>query len=107
MLNWWASAKTFHRWTVLLVRFIREGANIEYHQRAVSKALLGPEGDVKIVGKVMLVNDVVKVNMDGKTHVVDSFDTEAGRLLALKTYFGINLTEDEAKCIQGWDMSLS
>ena len=34
----------------------------------------------------MLVNDVVNVNMEGKSQVISTFDTEKGRLQALETY---------------------
>lgn len=107
VLNWWASAKTLHRWTVLLVRFVREGENIEYGENYLPGTDMRPENEVKIVGKVMLVNNVVKVNMGGKTHIVHSFDTEVGRLKALRTYFGIDLKDEEAQYIRGWDMALS
>jgi arylamine N-acetyltransferase len=99
--NWWASAHTLHRWTVLVVRFLREGEALTF-----SRTKGRPGEDVEIVGKVMLVNNVVKVNMGGKTQVVHQFETEAGRLEALKEYFGIHLTEAEASCISDWDMAL-
>ncbi|KAL2814910.1 hypothetical protein BDW59DRAFT_176298 [Aspergillus cavernicola] len=28
VMNWWTSAKTLHRWTVLVVRFLREGESV-------------------------------------------------------------------------------
>ncbi|KFH44949.1 N-hydroxyarylamine O-acetyltransferase-like protein [Hapsidospora chrysogenum ATCC 11550] len=80
--NWWTSARTLHRWTVLVVRFLRRGE------------------------PVMLVNDVVKVNMGGRTQVVRSLLSKEDRLQALWDYFGIRLTEHEAKCIDGWDTAL-
>ncbi|KAE8153823.1 arylamine N-acetyltransferase 2 [Aspergillus avenaceus] len=103
--NWWTAAKTLHRWTVLLVRFLREGEPVEFDQRATVNGKDATE--VTIVGKVMLVNDVVKVNMGGKTSVVHTFETEEGRLQALKKYFGITLTETEKGSIRGWDMALA
>ena len=103
VMNWWASAKTLHRWTVLCVRFLREGEPIKY-----------PRGDwqgheaseVNIVGKVMLVNNVVKVNMGGKTQVVHQVNLEDERRQALYDYFGIRLTEGQFQSIEGWYMAL-
>ncbi|KAL6821502.1 arylamine N-acetyltransferase 2 [Trichoderma camerunense] len=102
--NWWASAKTLHRWTLLAVRFLREGETSEYpHQgrRAIC------EEEINIVGKVMLVNNLVKLNMGNKTTVIRQLDSEQQRLSALWDYFGIRLTEEEAVSINGWDMALT
>lgn len=104
VMNWFASARTLHRWTVLVVRFLREADCSLFSERGewgLSTA------DVGIVGKVMLVNDVVKVNLGGKTEIVRSFDSEKGRLQALKEYFGIELTSDQQQGILGWDMRLT
>lgn len=101
--NWWASAKTLHRWTVLVVRFLREGEPIKYpHENWKQDRKL----EINIVGKVMLVNNLVKVNMGNKTKVVYQFTSEAERLAALWEYFGIRLTEEEVHSIYGWDMAL-
>lgn len=107
VMNWWASAKTLHRWTVLAVRFLREGENVNFGD--------GIEGsqdseDIRVTGKFMLVNNVVKAYLDGKadgkTKVIHEFDTEVGRLEALRHYFGIELKDEEKMSIQGWDMAL-
>lgn len=47
--------------------------------------------DVHVIGKIMFVNDVVKLNMGGRTRVIDSFNTEDERLAGLKKYFSISL----------------
>ena len=47
--------------------------------------------DVYVIGKIMFVNDVVKLNMGGRTRVIDSFNTEDERLAGLKKYFSISL----------------
>ncbi|PWY88827.1 cysteine proteinase [Aspergillus sclerotioniger CBS 115572] len=75
-----------HRGSVLVVRFLR--------------------GDVNIIGKVMLVDKLIKVNLGGKTRVVHEFTTEEGRMQALWKYFGIRLTEEEKEGIRGWDKEL-
>ncbi|KAM0250033.1 hypothetical protein ACHAQJ_008802 [Trichoderma viride] len=101
--NWWASAKTLHRWTVLAVRFLREGEPIKYPHVDWEG---GGELEINIVGKVMLVNNLVKVNMGSKTKIVYQFDSEEQRLGALWEYFGLRLAEEEARSIYGWDMAL-
>lgn len=103
--NWWACAHTLHRWTVLVVRFLREGEPVEFTE--VNDDVAEEEGgDVRIAGKVMLVNNLVKFNMGGKTQVVRELCTETERVVALKTYFNITLVEDEINAISGWDMAL-
>jgi hypothetical protein len=103
VLNWWTCAKTLHRWTVLVVRFLREGENVQFSRNPN----LPLNNDVAIVGKVMLVDNVIKVNLGGKTSIVHSLDSEEGRLEALEKYFGISLTQEEKRSIQGWDKALS
>lgn len=102
--NWWASAKTLHRWTVLAVRFLREGETSEYpHQGRGANC----ETEINIVGKVMLVSNLVKLNMGNKTTVIRQIGSEQQRLSALWDYFGIRLTEEEAGSINGWDTALT
>lgn len=102
--NWWTSAKTLHRWTVLVVRFLRKGEPIKLCQDKDWKR--DEEQDVNVVGKVMLVNNLIKVNMGGKTQVVHQFKSEEDRLQALWEYFGIELTQEEIQSIDGWNMAL-
>lgn len=102
--NWWTSAKTLHRWTVLVVRFLRKGEPIKLCQAKDWER--DEEQDVNVVGKVMLVNNLIKVNMGGKTQVVHEFNSEEDRLQALREYFGIDLTQEEVQSIDGWDMAL-
>ncbi|KAJ5795842.1 uncharacterized protein N7518_004382 [Penicillium psychrosexuale] len=47
--------------------------------------------DVFVAGKIMMVNNVVKLNMGGRTRIIDSFETEEGRFEALKKWFSIYL----------------
>ncbi|KAL4780601.1 hypothetical protein BJX76DRAFT_350862 [Aspergillus varians] len=89
VMNWWTAAKSLHRWTVLVVRFLREGEDVRFS----GNPNLPLSNDIKIVGKVMLVDNVVKVNLGGKTNIVHSFDSEKGRLQALRDCFGIILTK--------------
>lgn len=88
VVNFFTSTSgSFQNFTVVLVKF-----------------LLGQDeetGEGKIVGKVMLVNGTVKRNMGGKTEVVQVCTTEAERVSALKTWFGITLTDQEVAGIKG------
>lgn len=103
VINWFTTAKSLQRWTVLAVRFLRAGEGVQFSARPN----LPLEQDITIVGKVMLVNNVVKANLGGKTHIVYTLDSEKGRRQALRDYFGISLTDEEAQSIRGWDMALS
>lgn len=103
VLNWWAPAKTLHRWTLLVVRFLREGEPLMFPHH-VQESNTG--SDVTIVGKVMLVNDAVKVNMGDKTRVIRRLASEIERREALEAYFGIFLTDEDFHSIEGWDMAL-
>lgn len=88
VVNYFTSqAGTFQNYTIMIVKFLL-GQNEE-------------TGESKIAGKVMLVNGVVKRNMGGKTEVVQVCSTEPERISALKTWFGITLTDEEVSGIQG------
>ncbi|KAG8161924.1 hypothetical protein KVR01_007689 [Diaporthe batatas] len=88
VINFFTSKSgSFQNFTIMLVKF-----------------LLGQDeqtGEGKIAGKVMLVNGTVKRNMGGKTEIVQACTTEAERVRALKTWFGITLTDEEVAGIQG------
>lgn len=82
-INYFTSqAPTFQKTTVIIVKF-----------------LLGPDeeakGENKVIGKLMLVNGVVKRNMGGKTEVVAQCSTETERLEAIKKWFGIEFSDEE------------
>ena len=55
----------------------------------------------EIFGKRMLVNEVVKENLGGKTKIVQECRSEEERIDALRVWFGIELTEDEGLAIKG------
>ncbi|WZH48414.1 arylamine N-acetyltransferase 2 [Fusarium acuminatum] len=103
--NWWTAAKTLHRHTVLVVRFLRQGQATEYSQATGGKTDKDADA-ITVVGKIMLVNDVIKVNFGGKTQTISKLESEEERLDALKVYFGISLTPQEADAIRNWDTAL-
>lgn len=87
-INYFTSqAPTFQKTTVIIVKF-----------------LLGPDeaaGEEEVIGKLMLVNGIVKRNMGGKTEVVEVCSTELERINALKKWFGMDFTEEEIAGIKG------
>ncbi|KAJ9357521.1 arylamine N-acetyltransferase 2 [Paecilomyces variotii] len=103
VMNWFTSAKSLHRWTVLVVRFLRMAEDVLFSARSD----LPLDQDITITGKVMLVDNAIKVNLGGKTRVVHTLSSEKDRRQALKDYFGISLTDEEARGIIGWDQALS
>ncbi|KAH7035859.1 uncharacterized protein B0I36DRAFT_319224 [Microdochium trichocladiopsis] len=64
------------------------------------------KGDFHIYGKRMLVGNVVKENLGGKTQVLAVCETEEQRIRALKEYFGITLTNEEISGIRGFRSEL-
>jgi arylamine N-acetyltransferase len=104
VLNWWSSAKTFHRWTPLAVRFLREGEPVELDQDDAWTA--EDTQELKSVAKVVLVGDVVKLSTGGRTRVVHRCESEEERRQALGKYIGIHLTEEEFRSIHGYGTAL-
>ncbi|KAF2726122.1 arylamine N-acetyltransferase 2 [Polychaeton citri CBS 116435] len=95
IMNWFTStspenAQTF---TTLVVKFLR---------RPRKDAL----DDEEIYGKRMLVNGTVKENLGGRTQVVQECTTEEERVKALKTWFDLELTQEEIASIRGRNTEL-
>ncbi|GAP86262.1 putative arylamine N-acetyltransferase [Rosellinia necatrix] len=64
------------------------------------------EGEEETYGKRMLVNDVIKENLGGRTSVIYECKDEADRVAALEKYFDIRLTDEEKNGIVGWPTAL-
>lgn len=77
----------FQTKTVLVIRFLR-GESAE-------------DGEQRIVGKIMLVNGMLKRNDGGKTRVELVCRTEGERIKVLKEYLDIELNKEEAACVKG------
>lgn len=72
---------------VLMVKFLRRPSD---------------SGDgISIYGKRMLVNDVIKENLGGKTKVVQECKNEEERIASLRKWFGVELTKQESLAIRG------
>jgi arylamine N-acetyltransferase len=104
VMNWFTSdnERSFQRQSCLVVRFIRAGETpkpLGINEENIKDSL-------KVVGKVMLVDTEVKVNMGGKTQTVQTCKTESERVQALETWFKIKLSREEMEGIRGWRTEL-
>ena len=86
VMSLFASKTIFQTTNVLAIKFLRN--------------------QEQVYGKIMLVNDVVKMNTSGKTKVERVFDTEEERVDGLNKYFGITLTQEEKEGIKGMHAEL-
>ncbi|KAI1273228.1 hypothetical protein F5Y07DRAFT_377346 [Xylaria sp. FL0933] len=93
------SPKSWQTKTVIAIKFLRR-------QREEEDGSSSGGGE-EIYGKRMLVNDVVKENLGGRTAVIYECKTDEERVAALEKYFDIRLTEEERKGIKGWSTALS
>ena len=95
VVNWYTGShpESFQTFTQLVVKFMRQ------------PVVAGTE-EQEIYGKRMLVNNVVKENIGGKTCAVQECRTEADRIQALRKWLGMEFTEEEKRGIQGWSTEL-
>jgi hypothetical protein len=89
VINRFTSWDAVQKRRFVVVRFLRNG---EDRGLSISEGngVVG-DGDVFVVGKVMMVNNVVKLNMGGRTRIVDSFEDDEGRFMALRKWFNVSL----------------
>ncbi|KAJ5537586.1 hypothetical protein N7494_007065 [Penicillium frequentans] len=82
----WDTVKKNNHW---IVKFIRHG-------EVAGLPMLEGEGlhdgveEVGVVGKIMYVNGLVKLNMGGKTRIIDSFETAEEKVEGLRKWFGFS-----------------
>lgn len=91
IMNWYtgSSPTSFQTFTCILIKFLRrqkEG---------------GEEDEQEIFGKRMLVNEVIKENLGGKTKIVKECKTESERIEWLDKFFGMRFTDEERAGIVG------
>lgn len=67
----------------------------------------GAAHEYEIVGKRMLVDDVIKENLGGKTSVVKQCRSEDERVQEIRERFGITLTQEERAAIAGRQVCLA
>ncbi|KAJ5219583.1 hypothetical protein N7468_008787 [Penicillium chermesinum] len=86
VINRYTSWETFDLRNQWLVKFLRGGetGNLPVEEGEVVDAV---DGEIAIVGKLMFVNGVVKLNLGGKTRVIHTCETEEDKRVAFKKYF--------------------
>lgn len=89
MMNRFTSWEAVEKRSFAVVKFIRNGETAGLP--LLEGEVLENTDDVFVAGKIMMVNNAVKLNMGGRTRVIDSFETEDGRFEARKKWFSIYL----------------
>lgn len=89
VINRFTSWDAVQKRSFVVVKFIRNGETAGLP--LLEGEVLEKTDDVFVAGKIMMVNNVVKLNMGGRTRVIDSFETQEGRFEALKKWFSIYL----------------
>ena len=88
VINRFTSWDAVQKKSFILVKFIRNG---ETDGLPLLEGEVEQKGEgVFVVGKIMMVNDEIKLNMGGRTRVIDSYTTDEGRFAALKKWFSIS-----------------
>lgn len=90
VMNRFTSWEARERGNFWIVKFIRNGETTDL-PLLVGEGVNEDPLDAYVVGKIIFVNDLVKLNMGGKTRVIASFTTEEERLRGLKKWFSISL----------------
>lgn len=80
--------ESFQTFTMLCIKFLKKWSE--------------KEEEWEVYGKRMLVNGTVKENLGGKTRVVEECESEEQRVKALKEWFGLELSAEEADGIKGY-----
>ncbi|GFF60494.1 predicted protein [Aspergillus udagawae] len=92
VINRFTSWETLGRGQVLAVRFIRKGEQGEAASYPSEDPDILQDADrLCVIGKVMLVDKTLKLNMGGRTRVIEAFGTEQERLQALQRWFSIEI----------------
>ncbi|KAL2837299.1 hypothetical protein BJY01DRAFT_46681 [Aspergillus pseudoustus] len=89
VMNRYTSWEARDRGNFWVVKFIRGGETEGLPLLDGESVFADDTSAVPITGKLMYVNGVVKLNMGGKTRVLDSFQTEEEKFCGLKRWFGM------------------
>ncbi|KAJ5701095.1 hypothetical protein N7488_008643 [Penicillium malachiteum] len=94
VINRYTSWEAVARGNQWIVKFLRGGETGAFPvlpgELPHTNGHAGDDSMVQIVGKIMYVNGVVKLNMGGKTRVIDSLETQEEKLAGLKKWFGFS-----------------
>lgn len=113
--NFWVSShpESFQRKQILVVKFIQAAPGEVREALGEGKSVLDVESKgsesipvVYIAGKIMLADGTVKRNMGGKTEVLKTCRNEEDRVQALKSYFGVTLSDEEVDGITAFETAL-
>ncbi|ROV89778.1 hypothetical protein VSDG_08613 [Cytospora chrysosperma] len=113
--NYWVSSHpdSFQRKQILVVKFLQIASEtLQKAAGGVAEGVTEYDRDetmtprIDIVGKMMLVDGVVKRNIGQKTERIELCRTEGERVRALKDYFGITLSDEEKEGITGFETAL-
>ncbi|KAK1143314.1 hypothetical protein N8T08_006841 [Aspergillus melleus] len=90
VMNRFTSWEARDRGNFWVVKFIRGGETegLPLHD---GEGICANTGAVPVVGKLMYVNGVVKLNMGGRTRVIDSFQSEKEKFCGLRRWFGMTV----------------
>jgi arylamine N-acetyltransferase len=103
VMNWYTGThpESFQTFTVLVVKFLRVGSYAGEQGQEMDGV-----SDDRIIGKIMLIDGVIKRNVSGQTEVVKICRNEEERIEALEEYFEIVLTNEEKRAIRGRNTDL-
>ncbi|KAJ5087209.1 hypothetical protein N7456_010825 [Penicillium angulare] len=90
VMNHYTSWEAVERGNYWIVRFLRGGETDHLPLLEGEGSGRDGENEVAVVGKIMYVNGVVKLNMGGKSRVIDTAKTESEKMAALKKWFNFS-----------------
>lgn len=90
VMNHYTSWEAVERGNYWVVKFLRGGETDGLPVLDGEICDGNVDGEVPVAGKIMYVNGVVKLNMGGKSRVIDTAETESEKLAALKRWFNFS-----------------
>ncbi|KUL88320.1 hypothetical protein ZTR_04920 [Talaromyces verruculosus] len=90
VMNRYTSWEARDKGNFWVVKFIR-GGETEGLPLLEGEGVIRNELAIPIVGKLMYVNGLVKLNLGGRTRVIDSFESDEEKFNGLKRWFGMTI----------------
>ncbi|PLB47464.1 arylamine N-acetyltransferase 2 [Aspergillus steynii IBT 23096] len=92
VINRFTSWEVRERGNVIAVRFLRSGEKGHYTRYCAPNAVdCAGADEVRVVGKIMMVNHLLKINMGDRTQVIQEFDPKTQQAEILEKWFSISL----------------